>query len=196
MNYIPGRPIRNVFPVKKSLLLRCPCQSKSCFSNSLPFSQKLNPDVAEPALITVLLQQYRPRLGPFRPTGTGLVLQLDVIMNHYTILPYGNTSIFDLFVAVKLRSVEDNIVALPLTRHAADVFIRGFEFVNGPAFVVFWLQTKGIQNLNLIPALNINPAVARIRPSQSQSSAGEHNRSRAARFSARQPCPRARIDDT
>ena len=80
MNYNPWQLIFNHFSTKKTPLLKR--------LNNQPFLQRRYPNISEIYFITMVLQQDRSGLRPFRPTGTGFVLQFDVVMDQNTVLPF------------------------------------------------------------------------------------------------------------
>ena len=61
---------------------------------------------------------------------------------------------------VEPRRAKSNIVSLPLRRRRTHIHQRPVYFVNPAALVVQTLKAVAIENLNLVPALQIHPAVA------------------------------------
>ena len=86
--------------------------------------------------------------------------QLKVIMNADTVLPDRDTSIFYLLAVFVTSRREVNVVRLPCERREAGVDFRFCNRIDPAALVVLAFQTKRIQHLAFVAALNIDTTVA------------------------------------
>src|SRR5205085_1819946 len=131
----------------------------------LPLHQ---PDVAEHHGIAVALERDRAAAGglafllrPARRAG-----DLVVLVDQDAVLADRDAGIADLLArGVEAGVLELDIVGLPGERREAHVHVRRLLAIDGAAVALLSIQAEGVQDLDLVAAEDIDPAVpARLPP--------------------------------
>jgi hypothetical protein len=123
--------------------------------------KRLNPDISKAYGASVILEQERSALYYVVVFSAAVVCEkLEIIVYDLTVVNYGNKSVlFDASVIIELCGLDNDVVGLPLTLGKRCVGERCCDIVKSAALVVLRLVTEGVEDLDLIAALDINSAV-------------------------------------
>ena len=87
--------------------------------------------------------------------------QFQIPMNDHAVVSNRRTGIFGFIPLIVVSSSgKVDVVGLPRERGQAHVHDRLADRVNSAALIVFAIEPKRVQNLQLIPTLHVNPTVA------------------------------------
>ena len=120
-----------------------------------------DPHVAEANGVAVILKLGYQSFGTFLLAGSRLSFEFKLVVDLHSIMPDGDHSVFGfLSLRVEPSRLKLNLISLPTERGQTHVDIGLLISIQRTAVIEFQIESERIENLNLVPALQITTAVA------------------------------------